>query len=158
MAARQGFTVLQRVRTWWCVAAWISDTPVSKVSRFCNADMRLCDCAELPKPDNSFVGLPLDSIERARKPFAKNIESSRQRNNDGKSCRHRWIESCPLFFPLTRSESITARARPSASAPAGLRARKDFVGGWPGLAASGRGWWAGPGVPTLASTARLLLI
>ena len=57
------------------LAGWISETPVSKVSRLCSADIRPWDSAELPKPDNSFVGSPLDSIERADQALAKNVGS-----------------------------------------------------------------------------------
>ena len=69
-ASASDFAVLQRVGV-VVLAAWISDTPVSNVSRFCSADMRFCDWAELPKPDNNFVGLPLDSIDRATRPSQK---------------------------------------------------------------------------------------
>ena len=42
------------------LADWINETPVSKVSRFCSADIRLWDSAELLKPESNLVGSPLD--------------------------------------------------------------------------------------------------
>ncbi len=42
------------------LADWINETPVSKVSRFCSAESRPCDSAELLKPESNLVGSPLD--------------------------------------------------------------------------------------------------
>src|ERR1700687_680465 len=53
------------------LAAWIRETPVSNVRRFCSADIRLWDSAELLKPESNFVGSPLDWMARAVNPWQK---------------------------------------------------------------------------------------
>ena len=50
------------------LAAWMSDRPVSNVSRLCNAERRAVDSLDPPNPFNSRVGLPLDWIDWAATP------------------------------------------------------------------------------------------